>query len=376
MNTNKTPLSKPQFGLTLIELLVAMVIGVFIIGGISQVFIATKHSNKILMAETELQENARFAFSVITNIVRKAGNLGCKAPSETNTTSLLDFNEGTFRPWMAIEGWEANNTSYGTNYTPAVTAQTLVTPNSHWSSISNTVLDDGISSVPNSDILKIWHTADKSGALSVVTDDTLNFSTIDIEQGDIVVLNDCKSVTFLQACNCDTSDGPACSGNDQRIDISPSACNTPGNKVFNSADINVATADVQVLEQSVFVIGKRDQNQSDIASLFIYKLSHDGKLGEREEILEGLESMQIQYGEDTNNNNSPNYYVNAHQVGNWKHVVSIRMSLLMRSFKNNLLAEPQNINFNGAKVSIPNNDRYLRRVYSSTIALRNRNIGY
>jgi len=146
----------------------------------------------------------------------------------------------------------------------------------------------------------------------------MTFSEIDIEQGDVVVLNDCKTITFAQ----------------------------------------------------------RDQNRSNLASLYVQKLGKNGKLGTSEEILEGLESMQIQYGEDTNNDNSPNYYVSADEVSNWANVVSIRLSLFMRSFKDNLLAEPQNINFNGAKVRISDGDSYLRRVYSSTIALRNRNLGY
>jgi len=375
MNNDMKSSRSNQAGLTLVELLIAMVIGVFIIGGLSQVFIATKRSNSLLVAETELQENARFAFSVITNIVQQAGNLGCKAPSEINTTSLLNFKEGTFRPWVAIEGWEAKNTRRGNTYKPSVSAQTLVTPNNHWLGTNVTVLDAGIRSVKDSDILKIWHTAEKAGALATVTADEMTFSEIDIEQGDVIVLNDCKTITFAQVCSCDTGDGPACSNTDKRAGISPSACNNPGNKTFNPAGINIATAEVQVLRESVFYIGKRNQS-SDLTSLYVQKLGKNGKLGTSDEILEGLESMQIQYGEDTNNDNSPNYYISADEVSDWRNVVSIRLSLLMRFFKDNLLAEPQNLNFNGAKVAIPKGDSYLRRVYSSTIALRNRNIGY
>lgn len=375
MNNHSIHTQRRQLGLTLVELLVAMLIGVFLIGGISQIFIATKQSNGVLVAETELQENARFAFSVITGIVQQAGNFGCRAPSDTNTKSLLNFTDNTFRPWVAIEGWEARNTAFGDTYTPAVSAKTLVTPDTHWTGTNDATLSTGISSVKKSDILKIWHTADKSATLTSVTADTLTFSEMDLEKGDVVVLNDCKTVTFAQVCACETSDAAACSGIDERADISQTSCNTPGNKAFDPAGINIATADLQLLKQSMLFIGKRNQNNSNLTSLFIHKLGKDGKIGERDEILEGVESMQIQYGEDTNNNNSPNYYVTADQVSDWRNIISIRISLLMRSFKGNLV-EKQNINFNGAKVSIPTGDSHLRRVYSSTIALRNRNIGY
>ena len=378
MNTNKQHFNttKTQKGLTLVELLIAMVISVFLIGGLSQVFISVKRSNNLLIAETELQENARFAFSVITNTIQKAGNMGCRAPSDTNLTSLLNFTEATFRPWMAIEGWEARGTRYGETYSPTVSAAVITTPNNHWVGTSDTVLDSGISSVKNSDILKVWHTSDQSVALDTLSADEMTFPDFDLEQGDIIVLNDCKTITLAQVCKCDTGDSPACSGTDTRAVISPSACNTPGNNTFNPININLPTSGIQVLRESVFYIGKRDQTQSNLSSLFVHGLGQDGKLGASEELLQGLESMQVQYGEDTDNDRAANYFVSADQVSNWGNVVSVRISLLMRSFKDQLLTEPQNLNFNGAKVEIPDGDSYLRRVYSSTIAIRNRNIGF
>ena len=376
MNKNNQHFKQDQKGLTLVELLIAMVIGVFIIGGLSQVFISIKRSNNLLVAETELQENARFAFSVITDTIQKAGNMGCKAPSGTNLTSLLNFTEGTFRPWVAIEGWEAEGTRYGEAYTPGINTQTLTTPNNHWVGTPDTVLDDGINSVKNSDILKVWHTSDESVALDTVTADEMTFADIDLEKGDVIVLNDCKTITLAQVCQCDSGDSPDCSGEDARAVISPSACNTPGNNTFNPNDINLATAGIQVLKESVFFIGKREQSQINLSSLFIHKFGQDGKLGASEEILQGLERMQVHYGEDTSNDRSANYFVSADQVSDWSKVVSIRISLLMRSFKDQLLSEPQNINFNGAKVKIPSDDSYLRRVYSSTVAIRNRNVGF
>lgn len=365
-----------QLGLSLVELLIGLLIGLFALGVMSQVFITTKHSNRVLLAETDLQENARFAFSIITNLVQKSGNLGCKTSNELNTKSLLNFDEDTFRPWRGIEGWDAVNTHYGDTYTTAVDALTLKTPTDHWSGASDSVLDSGISSVPSSDILKVWYISDSSASVSTVSATEVTFPKTDIEQGDVVVLNDCKTLTLLQVCECDTGDRTACSGTDERIDISPAACNSPGNKAFDPMGINLGTAHISKLEQAVFSIGKRDEKQSNISSLFIHRLGKDGKLGAREEILEGVESMQLQYGEDRNNDMSPDYYVSADEVQDWRNVVSIRIGLLMRSFRKHLFTEPQIVNFNGARVSIEEGDSYLRRVYTSTVSLRNRSIGY
>ena len=370
MNLRTLKTQRLQFGMSLIELLVSMVVGIFVIGGITQVFMTTKHSNEMLVAETELQENARLAFSIITTIVQKSGNFGCKASTDTNTTSLLNFDEDTFRPWVAIEGWEAANTDFGKSYNSLAGHPVLKTPNTHWRSADNAVLDANITAVRNSDILKIWHTSNDSASLTSATADKLVFSGLEIEAGDVAVINDCKTVTFIQACSCESFSGSACSS----ADVSPTACSSPGNKTFNPSTINIATANIETLKQTVFFVGKTSQDSRP--SLFTRSLGNNGKIGAREEVLEGLESMQIHYGEDTSGNNSPNYYVASNNVKDWRNVVSIRLSLLMRSNKDKLLSKPQNVLFNGSKIKVAANDTYLRRVFSSTISLRNRNIGY
>ena len=372
MNASLNNLKK-QLGLSLIELLIAMVIGFVLIGGIAQIFISVQRSNNLLIAETALQENARFAFLFITRIVEKSAGFGCTATSDTNMKSLLNFSEDTFRPWVGIEGWEANNTGYGAIFAPNTVAN--VAPTNHWKGANGAALDETIESVEKSDIVSIWYTAQSEGALSAVTTDDLEFSEINIEQGDIIVINDCNTVVFAQACQCDNSDSTACEGGDEQAKIAPSACNTPGNVAFSPDSINLDTGSVHVLKRAVFSVGI-PSTERDVTSLFMHSMGKDGKLGGRVELLEGLESLQIRYGEDINGNKSPNYYVDAEEVQDWQNVISIRLSLLMRSLNDGLLTEPQTLYFNGAQVNIAEGDSYLRRTFDTTISLRNRNIGY
>jgi len=89
------------------------------------------------------------------------------------------------------------------------------------------------------------------------------------------------------------------------------------------------------------------------------------------ELVEGIENMQIEYGEDTNGDSTPDYYVPAGTAGlNMADVVSIRISLLVRSPDDNLTAQPVAYTYNGATTTPA--DNRLRRVFSSTIAVRNR----
>jgi type IV pilus assembly protein PilW len=88
-------------------------------------------------------------------------------------------------------------------------------------------------------------------------------------------------------------------------------------------------------------------------------------------LIEGVQDMQIKYGADTDGDGAPNYYADAGTAGlNMSQVVTVRVSLLLRTIDDNIASKPLQYIYNGATV-IPN-DRRIRRVFSSTFALRNR----
>ena len=89
------------------------------------------------------------------------------------------------------------------------------------------------------------------------------------------------------------------------------------------------------------------------------------------ELIEGVENIQILYGEDANSDNIVDYYVPVGTAGlNMNQVISLRISLLIHSFEDNLTAQPRAYTYNGATTTPT--DRRLRKVFSSTIAVRNR----
>lgn len=88
-------------------------------------------------------------------------------------------------------------------------------------------------------------------------------------------------------------------------------------------------------------------------------------------LLEGVENMQIKYGADIDGNGTPDYYADAGTAGlNMSQVVTVRVSLLLRTIDDNIASKPLQYTYNGATVTP--NDRRIRRVFSSTFALRNR----
>lgn len=363
-----------QNGFTLFELLISMLIGTVILTGVIQVFSSTKSSSRVLQAEAEVQENARFAFSAITSVVQEAGNFGCLTSNPATTRMIVNTADNTFRPGRVIEGWEATGSSYGDIYSTNVGSAVTATTSAHWTTSGGAQVDNGTSSKQFSDVFKVWYTKKEKSQVSNITGNVLTFSAIDLELGDILAINDCQTLVIAQTCACEEA---ACVDADTQANIDPTACNAPGNNAFNLQSLNVPTTEISVLEASLFFVGKRADNAANVPALFVRHLGNAATLrNTKEEILEGVESLQVLYGEDTTNNNSPNYYVSADSVSNWNNVVSLRISLLMRSSKNNIFPTAQSLKFNGTDMTVASSDRYLRRVFTSNISLRNRNIGF
>jgi type IV pilus assembly protein PilW len=90
-----------------------------------------------------------------------------------------------------------------------------------------------------------------------------------------------------------------------------------------------------------------------------------------EQIAEGVEDFQVQYGVDTNSDNFADLFVPANAVADWQRVVSVRASLLMRSKLENAAQNTQSYDFNGS-TAVAAADNRLRRPFNVSIQLRNR----
>ncbi len=89
------------------------------------------------------------------------------------------------------------------------------------------------------------------------------------------------------------------------------------------------------------------------------------------EILDGIDNMQLLYGEDTDNDGSANKYVSA-PLANMANVVSVRLGLLLTTRDAvGSLTQTRQYDVLGVNYG-PFNDTRLRRVFSTTIMLRNR----
>lgn len=96
--------NKPyQTGMTLIEIMIALLIGAFLIGGVLQIFINSRQTYRMQEALSRLQENGRFAMNFISKDIRMTGYWGCLSPSSPdtdivgtdNSASVANVDNGT-----------------------------------------------------------------------------------------------------------------------------------------------------------------------------------------------------------------------------------------------------------------------------------------
>ncbi|MEA9554996.1 PilW family protein [Xanthomonas nasturtii] len=109
-------------GLSLIELMIAMVIGLVLLLGIIQIFSASRTAAQLSEGASRVQENGRFALDYLARDIRMAGHFGCvndqaqfvraqgdprvNLSAATGSGSPLDFS-------VSIQGYEAPGTAPG-----------------------------------------------------------------------------------------------------------------------------------------------------------------------------------------------------------------------------------------------------------------------
>lgn len=232
-----------QLGMTLIEIMIALLIGAFLLGGVLQVFVASKQTNRMQENLSRLQENGRFALDFMARDIRMTSYWACLRRASGDIAGSND------------------NAVAGDN------------------------IDDGT---------------------------------------DTITLKAAFATTPTGICGTSVS--------------------TTAAYYTNATSTIVYSIDNAVL--------RKNTN------------------GQNNELIEGVENMQILYGEDTDADGGANYYVSANTVVNMDNVISIRISLLIRSLEDNIAAQPLAYTYNGA--TITPTDRRLRRVFNATIAVRNR----
>lgn len=369
-------------GLTLVELLIAMALGLTLGAGVLQVYVGNNQLAREQEARLRMQENGRFAMHYLAQEIRMAGYLGCLSAIEPeNINNVLNGPPPSFQPGTGIQGWESN---HGNGTAPGVVFNSVnnraleSTSSGNWVGSAGNVLDS-FEALPGSDIVRVWNAAGggaeinsiSGGAMTVV-----NSTIADLDRGDIILLSDCERADWAQACNVQVIGGGG------SVNTVLSAGCVPGN-IPALPLTTTAGGQIVKLQGTAFYVSKRGGDANAPPSLFRRQLGDNAGLGAAEELVEGIESLQILYGVNADGDalQSVNSWLTANQVADWSQVVAVRISVLVQSIEDNLMPAPQPYRFNAVDYDgAPGNgalpqDRRLRRVFTTTITLRNRAVG-
>lgn len=342
--------------------MVAITIGMLLLAGLGTVYLGSRQTYRQQDAMARMQEGARYAFELMTLDVRQAGYTGCAPIAQTfSTLNGTDwFNNLATQP---LAGYES-----GAGLPAAVTGELAATD-----ALSVLRADDG------GDYRVAIHNGPAASFQLVANHD--------LSEGEIltVVPPDCSvAVTFQMS-------GPASAPGTVDVVVHNTGVGTPGNSTKCLADPASAPCsspatypnlppDSTIMRLSGHIYYLANNATSAEPSLFRERLSAAGGVASStaEELVEGVENMQIVYGEDTSpivpgTPRTVDQYVAANAVANWTNVLAVRVSLLMRSVENNVVNQPQEVAFNGGTVNTGvGADRRLRKVFTATIAVRNR----
>lgn len=343
-----------QSGLSLVEILVALVISIFLLGGIVQVYLGNKATYRFSDASSRIQENGRFALDTLVRDVRMAGFFGC-----------MDLRQGRQLIQNHIDTASPN---YDPDRHDFLNQRPLRLTADAGLNGSDDMLLKG--SKPGVGTVTATLSLPGSGAFNVT-------NNISIQKNDTILLTNCWTSDIFEATNATEIGGginvthTTAAGTDSPGNANINAC--PGTShCLNGGDIptNLDVAYSQD-NSSIYVLQSVNYSIQPSASGSGEPALWRDENNDNQELIEGVERMIVMYGVDTNGDGSPNQYLNSSTVLAADEIVTaVRIWLVVRSDRDNVMDTNQTYTVNGVDITAP--DRRLRQVFSVTVDLRNR----
>lgn len=313
-------------GFSLIELMIAMVLGLFIIGGVIVVFIGSSQSFSSNESLSRVQENGRFALELIARDLR---NVGYKGACYEDVVSVLntgdpDYQADAFDLNAPVIGWIDDGAEFF--------AATL----------------DNYQN--NTDIILIKHAAESADVLlttDVAKTDINMTANGNIAGGQILILSNGLGCNMFQNTASGAGGALARQTVGENINNLPVASD-PFTQIFDKDD-----TDVNLLSSHLYYIG-----DGTAASTALRRIRYNqgrpiaGAL--HEELIENVTNMTIRYGIASGAGNALDYSSTAADIttaNDWDDVLAVRVTLTITGEQN------------------------IQHQFSTTVALRNRLLG-
>jgi len=345
INGDFSPYDMRECGFSLVELMVALTIGLVLLAGLTTIFVGNSRSHDEIMRANQLMENGRYAMEVVTDDLSNAGYY-----AEFDTTAIPAASVPTTLPDVcatAVANLNADIPLHIQGVDDAAAVPTCI--------------------------------SDVRAATDILVVRRVSTCAVGAPNCDAVVAGE----PYFQASLCG---GATELGSTNPVDYFALDTNTANlNKTQRDC---VTPADWHRYEAHIYFIANNDNPGDGIPTLKVAELTGGGFA--ISSLVEGIENMQLEYGLDTSGDGVPDVFTtdpNSYNacdsstsptcVGNWQNAVAVKIHILSR----NITQSPSlpddktytlGLNFAGAANTVgPFNDRYKRHVFETSIKLYN-----
>lgn len=325
-------------GFSIIEFMIAITLGTLLVASAGAIYLSNKTTYRVQEGLARLQESGRYATYILNHEIRMAGYQGCASDEFVNMNNLISSPSYAHIYSDSVKGFEGSNGSFS----PSLPTNLSGKP------------------VDGTDVIEIRMAKNTNVQLRDDMNQTNNpllvYDRLGIQAGEAVMISNCQFGDIFIA-----------GGNTNATAITHTSSNNQSNHLTTAY-----TSGAHVMRYVYYAYYIKDTGRTNEANQPIYTLVRQDQQGNEEELVDGVQQMQIEYGVDTNQDNTADTFQSASQVNNannWGNVISIKMNLLLATLEN---VSPQVVSyeFNGTTYT----DRRLRREWQTYITIRNRGL--
>lgn len=357
----KTASRYHQAGVGLVEVMIALLLSLFTIGVIIQVFLGNHRTFLITEAVARVQEESRFALNLLQKELRLAGYLGCISKQGVTITSTLSATTTPYDFRIRIRGYDNLGSTLPTAISGLFGAGEPKPRSGSDLLLIQSPVGNGVPVIRNNSAAQLFAQLLSTKA-NYCAPNKPAYS--DFCEGDIVMVSDCQKARVFQITNVQAA------GGELNINHSNSNSYVPGNTV-SSWGGNSAPAEERFgpgsllhrLETRLYYIARPAADRP-------WTLYRKNGSAAGTPVVDGIADLQLTYGEDRNRDRAADTYVTAGSVSNWDNVMSVGIALLLRSGQGGVLSSPQSVSFAGG--TFQSADSHWYWATETTVALRNR----
>ncbi|WIO73645.1 PilW family protein [Porticoccaceae bacterium LTM1] len=308
-------------GFSLVELMVALVLGLLLSAGIINIYIDSRRNFNFEEEAARLQENGRYAINLLKSNLTQAGFFG-------GMTNKLASAQSVTKDCVAGVNW---------------------------------VLD-GTEPI---DLIN-----DYSSSTATVRGKTLNCLTTGTLQADSDIVTVKRTAGDMTIKSGAAHAGASGDATQWYLHVEKSNSSWHYGTGFSTSSLS------NYWEYYAKVFYVRDYSLTagdDVPTLCAEQLEGDEMTTSA--LVEGIENMQIEFGIDTDNDGVSNRFETAPDASEIQDAIMARIYLLVRSVNEAPVGYTDDKSYTlGSKVIAAKNDRYLRKVFSTSVQLRNAGI--